>query len=556
MFELKTALSYLVPRKGRVSQSITTLIAVLVISTIVWLSLVYFSTIEDIETRWARKIQGVTGTLEIIPEQAYLQDFSSQIDQKLPQYGYAVPRLSLHAHDQYPKWDEEQDGPLPSSLEPALHRPLPLYRLIELLSRQPAPFSWHLFEQQAVHTQIFTQDGVISQYNLVRGVDSVTSLIPLVSPFSQLDDSEVRQLLQVLADSSKLETRLLRTPLHLLVDLPSGTKATLTISQGKDSTLLIQEPKTQTRYSLHQLLSTGSNFHLLDKSPCLVTDSDEFVPFQQKGYPLLLPIQMRKQGLRLLSHLVLSATEETKGSEMATIKGFVAGFFDPGVLPVGSKLIIASNDVVTQLSLPLFIQEPISSSGISIDQPRTVKKADLDELLKENELQAYFSVRSFEEAPMTKELFDQLNNEHTLFQLLSSIFLLVASANILSMLFIVARDRKKELALFRALGLRRRRLCSLFSLAGFLTGLVALFIGYLLASLTLYFLPECLSVISWAQGRNVLDPTIFGEIGPTHVRLGSFFFCGFFVLISATIAGMGASLYATRISISEALKEP
>lgn len=554
MFELSTALTYVIPRKGRLSQAVTTLIAVLVISTIVWLSLVYFSTIAHIEERWTSKIQGVTGTYELLPKEGYFLDPSSQIDQRSSHFSYTIPRLSLHQQTLFPSWDSEQDGSLEPHLQQALTTPIPLFRLIDLLNKQKPPFSFHLFEQHVAHARMETRKGEISQYVMIRGASNISALSPMMSRMNELDSIECSNFLRLLNDYTTLERAFDTQPLTLTLTMP---KPLLLVSSFDENQLFhFKDPKTNQLYSIREILRKGKKLHFTNATPCLLANSKELYPITNLGYPVLLPIQMKKQGLKLGDRIILESAQEDNKEGLSSLKSFVAGFFDPGILPIGSKLLISSSEVVTTLFPPLLIDEPISSSGIVIDNPGSLTKEKLENELKNNHLDDLFLIRAYDEAPMTKEVFDQLKNEHTLFQLLSSIFLFVASSNILSMLFLIARDRKKELALFRALGLKRKRICLLFTTAGFLTGFFSLLLGILLASCTLHFLPECLSLISWAQGRAVLDPTIFGAIGPSVINLSSLLFCSFFVLASSTIAGLGASLYATRISISEALKEP
>lgn len=495
-FELSVALSYLLPRKGRLSQSVTALLAAFVISTIVWLTLVYFSTIGSIQERWTEKIEGVLGIYELVPREEYLHDPSSLLAQKKASFGYAIPRLSLQAQEEIPSWDEALDGPLDKELLPALNSKTPLARLIALLQNDKHSFIWHLFEQQVAHVQCLKDEETLSQYVVLRGMKATDSLAPLLMKTSQLEKEEKGRLIQMQKE---------------------------VFPQRKEA---------------------------------LIASSDELLPIPSLGYPLLFPIQARKQHIRLMDPIVIEQAQNGSSHALASLKGFVAGFYDPGILPIGSKLVLCSTEVISLLSPSLSLQEPLSASGIAITNSGGKTKKELLELLNQNGVDDFFTLRSYDEYPMTRELFDQLNNEKTLFQLLSSVLLFVASSNILSMLFIIARDRKKEIALFRALGLKRSSLILLFSCAGLFMGLLSLVVGYLLALLTLHFLPECLSAISWVQGRSVLDPALFGAIGREWVRPSTMLFSSFFVLLSSTLAGFIASFYATRIPMSEALKEP
>lgn len=541
-FEISVALSYILPRKGRLSQSVTALFATLVISTIVWLTLVYFSTIGSIEERWVEKIESILGTYELVPTSAYLQAPSSEIAQQQARYSYSTPRLSLQAQESVPVWDEEQDGPLAPHLLGALQTKTPLARLIELLK----PYSWSLFEQQVAHVQCGGEGDKISQYVILRGMQINTALNLMQT--NQLDSEEAKALLSFLSEQKPHDRPL---PLHIEVNCPQ--KRLLTLWQNAKGELFFQEKEHI--FSFQDILSRGTSFSILSQEPCLLT-SKALLPTRNRGYPLLLPIQARKQHIRILDPILIEPAQNGSINALSSLKGFVAGFYDPGILPMGSKLFLCSTEVITQLSSSLVIEEPLSSSGIALYTTDKTNKKELLSLLREYKLDSFFTLHSYEESPMTHELFLQLKNEKILFQLLSSILLFVASSNILSMLFIIARDRKREIALFRALGMKRWRIVFLFSFAGFFTGLLSLFIGYLLAQGTLHFLPECLSLLSWLQGHSILDPALFGAMGRESVRENCLLFSSFFVLISATLAGLGASLYATKISISEALKEP
>ena len=88
MYEIRTALSYLIPRRGQLSISVVGLIAVLVIQAITWLILVFFSTTEGFESRWSQKIIGA------VAGQEKLENFEKEANRK--QLGDAQRALRAH----------------------------------------------------------------------------------------------------------------------------------------------------------------------------------------------------------------------------------------------------------------------------------------------------------------------------------------------------------------------------------------------------------------------------------------------------------------------------
>ena len=89
MYEVRTALSYLIPRRGQLSISVVGLIAVFVILAITWLILVFFSTTEGFEFRWSQKIIGAVGPLRIAPTPAYFESPLYHIDMYSSAHSFA-----------------------------------------------------------------------------------------------------------------------------------------------------------------------------------------------------------------------------------------------------------------------------------------------------------------------------------------------------------------------------------------------------------------------------------------------------------------------------------
>lgn len=80
MFELRLALKYLLPKRGRLSASLISLLSIAVISLVVWLMLVFLSITEGIEKNWLSKVTALNGHLRINPTEAYFHSYYYHID--------------------------------------------------------------------------------------------------------------------------------------------------------------------------------------------------------------------------------------------------------------------------------------------------------------------------------------------------------------------------------------------------------------------------------------------------------------------------------------------
>ena len=73
MFEIDVAKHYLVPRWRRLSLSIISLIALLVITLVVWLILAFFSVTTSLEKGWMEKLVTLSAPVRISPTEDYFR---------------------------------------------------------------------------------------------------------------------------------------------------------------------------------------------------------------------------------------------------------------------------------------------------------------------------------------------------------------------------------------------------------------------------------------------------------------------------------------------------
>ena len=467
MYEVRTALSYLIPRRGQLSISVVGLIAVFVILAITWLILVFFSTTEGFEFRWSQKIIGAVGPLRIAPTPAYFESPLYHIDMYSSAHSFAPQRLSKECL----AYDPKTDPPLPPQealwYESHGSLPHPLLEATRRLDQLSIPWRW--FESTVCHVSIPTGAFSLNQYACLLGLDRLDP-----KAFSPLDPSDL---------------------------------------------------------------------------------SLSYVP--SKGYPAFLPKQMRQQGASLNDGGTFQFSGAgVSGAESFSIPFYVAGFFDPGILPIGGKLILTSRQAVMAIQPTLDAVGPLAASGIIIDAPLSDLAATQSLLQHELDSAApgLFSVQRFDQYEVTAELYQQLSSEKTLFRLLSIIIIIVACSNIFSMLFILAHDRRKEIAVLRALGASRLSITTIFVIAGLGVGLFGTLSGSALAALTLRFLPQILACIGALQGHAVLHTNIYGDIAPQTIGLVPLLFAFGSICCTSAFAGACAAVRACKINVSEALR--
>lgn len=307
-----------------------------------------------------------------------------------------------------------------------------------------------------------------------------------------------------------------------------------------------------------------------------ITQSSYVMPFDEKN-PLLghsiqppdlktlpsgaviLPKSYKDAGVHLQDAVTLS----TQGFGAVTphqikLKGFVAGFYDPGILPIGGKVILVSPTFVKELIGATVGQEQLLPTGFNIHNvPLQKVRAAKETILKAlalSGLEKYWKVETYHDYEFTKDIFQQMQSDKNLFSLIAAIIIVVASSNIISMLILLVNDKKKEIAILQALGATKKSIALIFGFCGFCMGALGAFFGSLLAYFTLQNLTSVLHFLGKLQGFEVLNQSFYGNTLTTEVSQFAVLFVIVLCAIASTLAGIIASVSACRINTSEALR--
>lgn len=497
MFELSVARKYLIPRVRQLSVSVISLISVFVIATVVWLSIVFFSAQEGIERSWTEKMVALTSPIRLTPTNDYYKSYYYQIDGYAANSNFANKSLREKLEStQSDPYDPESDPSLPPSFPQK--EPLDIVKATMAAVDAIKGCTGRIYEtaQGTLHLRLLRDFGPHS-----HSERELTASCYLMS----FDDASQR-----IAKS---------------IQLPDDDDAQNMHHMGTKKTSLA---KVQNKWEL------SSDGIILPKS------------FKDAG------IAIGDQG-----HISYQGFGASSPQELRS-KVVVAGFYDPGILPVGGKVGLVSSTLINQILSASFSEERSLPTGISVDfqdlkQAQNIKKTLVDTLSKDNLLQ-YWTIQTFDEYDFTKDIFQQMRSDKNLFSLISIIITIVACSNIISMLIILVHDKRKEIAILRALGASKASIAFIFGLCGFLLGAIGSIIGALLAILTLHNLSNILMFIGKLQGFEVLSSTFYANSLPNEVSTASLLFVICIAGVGSCLAGMIPAIQASRINTSEALR--
>lgn len=236
----------------------------------------------------------------------------------------------------------------------------------------------------------------------------------------------------------------------------------------------------------------------------------------------------------------------------------VAGFYDPGIVPLGGRFILASPSFVRSLRAMQQQEESLATNGVNIrlnnlDQAEALK-ADLERQLAALGIDSYWKVETFREYDYAKDLLQQLSSEKHIFGLISLVILIVACSNIISMLIILVNNKKLEIGVLRSMGASSQSIALIFGLCGMTMGLIGTLAGAVLALLTLHNLNEILGLISRLQGFDAFNPMFYGDTLPNEISLEVL---GVVLLVTGVlslVAGLVPALKASNVKPAEILK--
>lgn len=266
-------------------------------------------------------------------------------------------------------------------------------------------------------------------------------------------------------------------------------------------------------------------------------------------------------GVRIGDRGYLSYTAPTASSvQEQRLPVHVAGFYDPGIMAVGNKCILAPAAAVhaINVSSSSYHLDPTESNGIHVWFPNaadaTNVKAEIVTAFKKAGIDQYWKVTSFREYDFARDLLQQFQSDKYLFTLVGIIILTVACCNIISLLVLLVNDKKKEIGILQAMGTSTRSIAAIFGLSGVIMGVISSLIGTVAAYLTLHNIDMLVNLLSMLQGHDAFNAAFYGASLPNKISGSALLFVLIATPVISLLAGLVPAIKACRLSPSAILR--
>ena len=194
-------------------------------------------------------------------------------------------------------------------------------------------------------------------------------------------------------------------------------------------------------------------------------------------------------------------------------------------------------------------------SDLDINLEIFLNKPDKVELIKEKIQKIYADHYVYSWADLNKSFFGALKVERNVMFIILTLIIIVAAFNIISGLTILVKNKTKEIAILRTLGVSKDSIAKVFFLIGFTIGLFATITGVIIGILFSYYIEEIRILITSVFNISLFPEEIyFLSQMPSEINLGYIFIISFFSLAITFLATIFPSLSAAKLDPIKALK--
>ena len=195
------------------------------------------------------------------------------------------------------------------------------------------------------------------------------------------------------------------------------------------------------------------------------------------------------------------------------------------------------------------------TSDTDIDLEIFLNKPDKAQLIKQK-IQKIFSdhyVYTWED--LNKSFFGALKVERNVMFIILTLIIIVAAFNIISGLTILVKNKTKEIAILRTLGISKSSIAKVFFIIGFTIGLLATITGVTIGILFSYYIEEIRVLITTIFNIRLFPEEIyFLSQMPSEINLGYILIISLFSLLITFLATIFPSLSAAKLDPIKALK--
>lgn len=278
------------------------------------------------------------------------------------------------------------------------------------------------------------------------------------------------------------------------------------------------------------------------------------------GEGVLLPKSFREAGVLMGDRGTLSYLAPTASLlQEQYIPIYAAGFYDPGIIPIGGKFVLANPSVVGLIRASHQQDDrTASSNGINVQFERLEQAEDVKQqlinLFKQQGINRYWDVQTYRDYEFTREIMQELQSQKHLFMLIAIVIILVACSNIISMLIILVNDKKHEIGILRAMGASSKSISLIFGLAGAAIGIFGSLLGIGLAVFTLSHLDGLVGLLSILQGHEMFSANVYGNTLPSELSYEALLFVLATTMLTSVLAGIVPAVKACLVKPSAILR--
>ena len=184
-----------------------------------------------------------------------------------------------------------------------------------------------------------------------------------------------------------------------------------------------------------------------------------------------------------------------------------------------------------------------------------LNKPDSAELIKEKIQKIFTNHYVYSWSDLNRSFFGALKVERNVMFIILTLIIIVAAFNIISGLTILVKNKTKEIAILRTLGVSKNSITKIFFLIGFTIGSLATFTGATFGILFSYYIEEVRILITKIFNVKLFPEEIyFLNQMPSEINIGYILIISFFSLIITFLATIFPSLSAAKLDPIKALK--
>ena len=158
-------------------------------------------------------------------------------------------------------------------------------------------------------------------------------------------------------------------------------------------------------------------------------------------------------------------------------------------------------------------------------------------------------------ADLNKSLFSALKVERNVMFIILSLIIIVAAFNIISGLTILVKNKTKEIAILKSIGVQNKSISKIFFMVGFLIGFLATIFGIVLGILFSLYIENLREFLSSVFNISLFPEEIyFLSKMPSEISLSSILIIGICSIAVTIIVSIYPAIKASRMNTVKALK--